>query len=657
MAVQTYPAPPTPWSKNLAEPQIDSSAYVHAFTNLIGDVRVKADVHIAPSTSIRADEGTPFYIGAGTNIQDGVVIHGLEQGRVQGDDGLEYSVWIGEEASITHMALIHGPCYIGAECFIGFRSTVFNARLGKGCIVMMHALVQDVELPPGKYVPSGAVITTQAQADRLPDVEATDVHFAQHVVEINDALRSGYRCVDNVACIAPLRDELKTGTAKSTPQKLVKHLSKQDSTMGLTSEVVSQVRQLLQQGFQIGTEHADPRRYRINSWHTCAPITAHREADVVTALNTCLAEHSGEYVRLIGIDTKNKRRVLEQVIQRPGDVPTSTSFTPGVSSRPATTSAPSSAGIDSSVIGQVRQLLQQGFQIGTEHADPRRYRINSWHTCAPIAAHRESEVIAALNTCLVEHSGEYVRLIGIDAKNKRRVLEQVIQRPGQAAVITSTSGGSHTTVGSGVVNTDGDLNAQVQDLIRRGCQVMTEYADARRFKTSSWHSGIKLSPSNAVAELQGFLAAHPKDYVRLIGVDAKAKTRVAETIIQRPQGTPGSKSSPNGKTTQSKGFAASPTPSASPSSSNGFSADVVAQIRQLLQQGYQLGTEHADVRRYRTSSWQGGPAIKAQRESDAIAALAACVQEFSGEYVRLIGIDPKAKKRVAEVMIQQPQKK
>ncbi|AFY60907.1 ribulose bisphosphate carboxylase small subunit [Synechococcus sp. PCC 6312] len=656
MAVQTYPAPPTPWSKDLAEPQIDSSAYVHAFTNLIGDVRVKADVHIAPSTSIRADEGTPFYIGPGTNIQDGVVIHGLEQGRVQGDDGQEYSVWIGEDASITHMALIHGPCYIGAECFIGFRSTVFNARLGKGCIVMMHALVQDVELPPGKYVPSGAVITTQAQADRLPDVEATDVHFAQHVVEINDALRSGYRCVDNVACIAPLRDELKTGTAKSTPQKQVKHLSKQGSTMGLTSEVVSQVRQLLQQGFQIGTEHADPRRYRINSWHTCAPITASREPDVVAALNTCLAEHSGEYVRLIGIDTKNKRRVLEQVIQRPGDVPTTTSFTPGVSSRPGTTSAPSSSGIDSSVIGQVRQLLQQGYQIGTEHADPRRYRINSWHTCAPISATHESGIIAALNTCLAEHSGEYVRLIGIDTKNKRRVLEQVIQRPGQAAVIPSTSGGSHAAGGSSAVSADSDLNTQVQDLIRRGCQVMTEYADARRFKTSSWHSGIKLSPSNAMSELQGFLAAHPKDYIRLIGVDAKAKTRVTETIIQRPQGAPGSKSTTNGKTAKSKGFAA-PSPTPSSSNANGFSADVVAQIRQLLQQGYQLGTEHADVRRYRTSSWQSGPVINARHEGEAVAALAASVQQFSGEYVRLIGIDPKAKKRVAEVIIQQPTKK
>jgi carbon dioxide concentrating mechanism protein CcmM len=98
-------------------------------------------VMIAPGISIRADEGNPFLIGANTNIQDGVVIHGLEQGRVSGDDGKPYSVWIGNNSSITHMALIHGPAYVGNDCFIGFRSTVFNAKVGHGCVVMMHALI------------------------------------------------------------------------------------------------------------------------------------------------------------------------------------------------------------------------------------------------------------------------------------------------------------------------------------------------------------------------------------------------------------------------------------------------------------------------------------------------------------------------------------
>ncbi len=213
MVVRSFAAaPPTPWSKDLAEPKIHETAYIHSFSNIIGDARIAARVMIAPGTSIRADEGKPFYIGEGSSILDGVVIHGLEQGRVVGDDQKQYSVWIGKNTSISQMALIHGPAYIGDDCFVGFRSTVFNARVGQGCIVMMHALIQDVEIPARKYVPSGAVITNQQQADRLRDVEVEDMEFAKALVGINDALRAGYQCAENEECITPIRNQVATSS-------------------------------------------------------------------------------------------------------------------------------------------------------------------------------------------------------------------------------------------------------------------------------------------------------------------------------------------------------------------------------------------------------------------------------------------------------------
>jgi carbon dioxide concentrating mechanism protein CcmM len=78
---------------------------------------------------------------------------------------------------------------------------------------------------------------------------------------------------------------------------------------------------------------------------------------------------------------------------------------------------------------QVRSLLSQGYKIGTEHVDKRRFQTNSWASCTPIDAQQESEAIAALEACLANHDGEYVRLFGIDTKTKRRVLETIIQRP------------------------------------------------------------------------------------------------------------------------------------------------------------------------------------------------------------------------------------
>ena len=277
----------------------------------MGDVRIGAKVHIAPGVSIRADEGMPFHIGANVNIQDGAVMHGLEQGRVTGDDGQPYSVWIGDNASITHMALIHGPAYIGANCFIGFRSTVFNARLGQGCIVMMHALIENVEIPPGKYIASGTVITQQQQADRLPDAQIPDTTFARHVVSINEKLRQGYLCADNNACIAAIRNE---PTATSTEHN---QRNGQIRSSMLSADVLKQLRHVLDRGYLIGVEHADERHFRVNSWSGCAPILAMREAEAVAALEICLREHADEYVRLFSVDSRNKCRANEMIIQRP----------------------------------------------------------------------------------------------------------------------------------------------------------------------------------------------------------------------------------------------------------------------------------------------------------------------------------------------------
>ncbi|MGD1904814.1 MAG: ribulose bisphosphate carboxylase small subunit [Leptolyngbyaceae cyanobacterium] len=314
MPLRHQPAPPTPWDRDLDQPTIAASAYVHPQCSLIGDVRVADNVIVAPNTSIRADEGSPFYIGANTNIQDGVVIHGLEQGRVLGDDQQAYSVWVGEGTCITHMALIHGPAYVGDECFIGFRSTVFNAHVGHGCIVMMHALIQDVEIPLGKYVPGGAVITTQQAADRLPDANERDRTFSHHVVEINQALRAGYRCADNIECATNLqnpatRNGSSNGFRSAHQNGQVAH--------PLSADIMDVIRQQLRLGHRIGLEFADMRRFKVGSWQSGPTIASVHEAQVLTQVEHFLADHPSDYVRLLSIDPRAKQRQLERMIQKP----------------------------------------------------------------------------------------------------------------------------------------------------------------------------------------------------------------------------------------------------------------------------------------------------------------------------------------------------
>jgi carbon dioxide concentrating mechanism protein CcmM len=310
------PAPPTPWSQQLVEPAIDPSVYIHPLTNVIGDVQIGTQVHIAPGVSIRADEGMPFHIGANVNIQDGVVIHGLEQGRVTGDDGEPYSVWISDSASITHMALIHGPAYVGNGCFIGFRSTVFNARVGDGCIVMSHALIENVEIPAGKYVASGSVVIHQQQADRLPNVQESDSKFARHVVGINQKLRQGYLCAEDNVCIASIRNE-SNGHSQLSPTIGSDHKSGNDyqPSSRLNSEALAWIRGLLNQGYYMGVEQADARRFRANSWADCGLIKTTREPEAIAEIARYLDEHRDKYIRLFGINPKTRQRGSALMVQ------------------------------------------------------------------------------------------------------------------------------------------------------------------------------------------------------------------------------------------------------------------------------------------------------------------------------------------------------
>lgn len=101
-----------------------------------------------------------------------------------------------------------------------------------------------------------------------------------------------------------------------------------------------------------------------------------------------------------------------------------------------------------------------------------------------IDASNESTVIAALNTILAEHEGEYVRLVGVDTKAKRRVVETIIQRAdSQAVSIQSNGNGSsasysapRTTNGKGVAN---DISTTVGQLLAQGHRISVEHADER----------------------------------------------------------------------------------------------------------------------------------------------------------------------------------
>ncbi|MGH8548385.1 MAG: SulP family inorganic anion transporter, partial [Methylococcales bacterium] len=181
------------WAMNIAQTgRFHRTAYIHPSATVIGRVVLGPNVHIAAAASVRADEGTPFFIGANSNIQDGSVIHALKD-RYVTVRSERWAVHIGERVSVAHQGLIHGPCAIGDDCFIGFKSVVHDSVLGPGCYIGIAATVVGVNVPPGRWVPHGAVIQTQIDADGLPLANEAHRHFNDDVVDVNRGLARAYR--------------------------------------------------------------------------------------------------------------------------------------------------------------------------------------------------------------------------------------------------------------------------------------------------------------------------------------------------------------------------------------------------------------------------------------------------------------------------------
>lgn len=169
---------PTSFSPAVSLPTIGEGAFIDPFASVIGSVEVGSGVFVAPFASIRGDEGQPVVIGEGSNVQDGVVIHALEtfdgsnavEANLVTVNGKKYAVWIGSNVSLAHQSQVHGPAAVGDGTFVGMQSLVFKATIGENVVIEPGSKIIGVNIPAGRYVPAGSVVTTQEQADRLPEI-------------------------------------------------------------------------------------------------------------------------------------------------------------------------------------------------------------------------------------------------------------------------------------------------------------------------------------------------------------------------------------------------------------------------------------------------------------------------------------------------------
>jgi carbonic anhydrase/acetyltransferase-like protein (isoleucine patch superfamily) len=154
--------------------------YIAPGAQVIGSVQLGAGASLWFNCVLRADDER-IEIGAGSNVQDGTVIHA--------DAG--FPALIGRDVTVGHQALLHS-CSIGDESLIGNGAIVLDrARIGSHCIVAAGALV-----PPDRHIADGTVVmgspartVRTATAADLALIAQAAAHYRARVLRYRTQLR------------------------------------------------------------------------------------------------------------------------------------------------------------------------------------------------------------------------------------------------------------------------------------------------------------------------------------------------------------------------------------------------------------------------------------------------------------------------------------
>ena len=123
-------------------PMLGRDVWIAPNATIIGDVRLGDNASVWWNAVLRGDNDT-IAIGAGSNIQDGSVLHA--------DAGVPLT--LGASVTVGHLVMLHG-CTVGDESLIGIKTVILNhAVIGRHCIIGANSLI-----PEGKVIPERSLV-------------------------------------------------------------------------------------------------------------------------------------------------------------------------------------------------------------------------------------------------------------------------------------------------------------------------------------------------------------------------------------------------------------------------------------------------------------------------------------------------------------------
>ena len=153
--------------------------------------------------------------------------------------------------------------------------------------------------------------------EKPPEFKSPDFGL-NHLIEVGNSIVREQKRLQELRLV----EEYNQGIKKRSPEPInhppTPHSSSpigQSSNTGLTFDVVSEINRILSQGDRVGIEYVDKRRFQTGSW-TCYGTFEGNASDAIAALENCLIEHHGDYIRLVGISKQSRSRLTEMMVQR-----------------------------------------------------------------------------------------------------------------------------------------------------------------------------------------------------------------------------------------------------------------------------------------------------------------------------------------------------
>ena len=155
------------------EPRVAADAYIDEAAVVIGNVEIGQQASIWPMVVVRGDIHR-IYIGAGTNIQDGSVLHVSHDSRFL-PGGAPTSVH--DRVTVGHQAMLHG-CEIHDLCLIGIGARVLDRAVLKSRVMLAAGAV----VPPGKVL-EGGYLYVGAPAKRTRPLTELELEYLEYAAD------------------------------------------------------------------------------------------------------------------------------------------------------------------------------------------------------------------------------------------------------------------------------------------------------------------------------------------------------------------------------------------------------------------------------------------------------------------------------------------